>query len=272
MRKLAKTLLLITVLLLSYQKQTSASENITICGTGNSMELLQLLGNKFTEDHPDIMITLPDNIGSRSGIRAVVMERCDFGSVTRPLLKNEVAYNLSSHIFAWTPVVFVTHPDMEAPRNLSKKDIINIFSGTTKKWEELGGSKGNIYLVNTEKQSGIRKALGKFLPEFNKLTTVPNSLRFSAQETMQAVRQHKQTIGYLPLTTALTSILNIMEVDDVFPTPTSTQSGHYTPVLPLTLVWKGLLTDTMKTFLDFLNSSTVQQLITQHGAFTGMEL
>jgi phosphate transport system substrate-binding protein len=244
-----------------------AAEQITICGTGDSQELLRVLGKEFEVGHPGVTVNVPDSIGSGGGIRAVARGKCELGRIARPLQENEKKYNLGYRLFAMSPVVFVLHRNMDLPQNLSTRQVIDIFSGRVVNWQEVDGLEGEIYLVNREEQDSSRTILEQKLPGFKDIKYSPGRVYYSTQEAGVAISSHRQTIGYLPLVTARENNLNILEVNGIFPTSANVQAGTYKLVAPFGIVWKGELTGLLATFIDFLASPAARELMETHGVF-----
>jgi len=267
MKKTTKHLLFALLFFFCNQGYATAAEHITICGTGDSQELLRILAKKFEAGHPEVTVSVPDSVGSGGGIRAVAMGTCELGRVARPIQEKEKRYALNYHLFAWSPVVFVLHQGMTAPKNLSYKQIVSIYGGEFDKWEQVEGNKGTLYVVNREEQDSSRAILEKIIPEFKSIQSYPGRIYYSTQDALNAVKQHKQTIGYLPLSVVRESGLSILAVNDISPTAENVQAGSYELTAPFGLVWKGDLTGVGKMFFDFLRSPAAQAIMVSHGAF-----
>jgi len=255
------------LLLILHAGLSPAAEKVTICGTGDSQALLQILSKKFAEDHPDIIFNVPDSIGSGGGIRAVAKGKCDLARVSRPLLGSEIRFNLNYWIFARSPVVFVLHPEMKQPLNLTTRQIIDIFSGKVNRWEQLDGDSGKIFVVTREEQDSSRNMLGKYLPGFAGIYPFTGKIFYTTAETIAAIKKHRQTIGYLSLSAAKLNNLRPISIDGVAPTADNVRSGSYKPVTPFGLVWKESLSGKAKIFIDFLKSPTAQEVMNANGAF-----
>ncbi|RDH86190.1 MAG: hypothetical protein DIZ78_08355 [endosymbiont of Escarpia spicata] len=258
---------IILFLILCSAESCLAMEQVSICGTGDSQLLLRVLGKKFEADHPDIAINVPDSVGSGGGIRAVAKGRCDLARVARPILDREKHFELTYWLFARSPIAFVLHPTMERPQNLTGKQIIDIYSGNLERWEQAGGDKGKIYVINREEGDSSRIILEKNLPGFSGIETFSGRVFFTTHEALEGIKSHRKTIAYIPLSLALTSNLPPLSVDGIAPTPANVRSGAYKLITPFGLAWKGELQGIVKTFVDYLKTPAVQAIMLEYGVF-----
>ena len=71
---------------------------MSLCGTGDSQELLRTLGAAFEKANPGVSIVVPDSVGSDGGIKAAAAGECDFGRVARPLTDQEKELKLTYRV------------------------------------------------------------------------------------------------------------------------------------------------------------------------------
>ncbi len=262
---------LILFLILFSAESCLAAEQVSICGTGDSQLLLRVLGKKFEADHPDITINVPDSVGSGGGIRAVAKGRCDLARVARPLQEREKRFNLTYLLFARSPIAFVLHPTMKRPQNLTGKQIIDIYSGNLERWEQVGGDKGKIYVINREEGDSSRLILEKNLPGFFDIERFAGRVFYTTHEALEGIKSHRQTIAYLPLSLALTSNLPALSVDGIAPTPANVRSGAYKLVTPFGLAWKREPQSVVKTFVEYLKTPAAQAIMLEYGVFAATQ-
>ena len=123
-----------------------AGQHLTVCGTGDSQELLLALGEAFSAEHPGTTIEIQDSIGSSGGIRKTAEGKCDIGRVARPLKDKEKPYGLDYRLFANTPVVFVTNHSV-AVNSITTEQVIALFKGDITNWSQLGGKDAPLYIA-----------------------------------------------------------------------------------------------------------------------------
>ena len=257
------------VFILSIQFYTHivyAEEKISINGTGDNQMLLQDLVRIFEQSHPGKRIEVPESIGSTSGIRATAAGVSDLGRVSRLLNDKENKYNLSYRLFAYAPVVFALHQSVEGIDNLTYEQIVGIYSGKLRRWEELAGQAGKIYIVNREKGDSSRISLERNIPDFKKITKFVGEIVYSPAEALAILTKNRNTIGYIPLSIVKGTDLHVVRINGVEPTAGNVQMGNYKLAVPFALVWKGSLDGLAAEFVNFLFSPQSQMMITEYGA------
>ncbi|MHC1712444.1 MAG: substrate-binding domain-containing protein [Solidesulfovibrio sp.] len=142
---------------------------LIISGTGDSEALLRAVAARFIEDNPDVLVEIPDSIGTSGGIKAVLAGKAALARTARPLREEEKALGLQELVFATAPVVFAVHPSVTGVAGLTAAQALDIFSGKTKNWSELGGAPGPISRVIREMPETSRAVLNAAIPGFETL-------------------------------------------------------------------------------------------------------
>jgi phosphate transport system substrate-binding protein len=252
------------VVLLSTVGLATAQERVSLCGTGDSQELLRTLGSAFEKANPGISIVVPDSVGSDGGIKAAAAGECDFGRVARPLKDQEKGLNLTYRVIAFSPVVFLVDP-ATGVGTLSSKQVVAIFSGKVVAWTEIGGRGGKIAVVNREAKDSSRGVLNTHIEGFR---AIENPVGATAAKTPEAVELLSKTpgaVGYLPAAMAKGLKLTTVKIDGVMPTAASVVQGFYKIALPFGLVWKGELKPAAKRFLQFVKSEEGKKIVIDYG-------
>lgn len=244
----------------------AAVQKIVICGTGDSQQLLLMLAEDYEKEHPGTTIDVPDSIGSGGGIRAVAKGDCDLGRVARPIKEKEEKLDLNYTLFALSPVVIAANRSVDGIDSLSTGQIIDIFSGMTKTWDELGGSSGKIFVANREAGDSSRTVLEKTLPGFRDISTFAGKTVYTTPETIDTLSKYKNTIGYVPFAMVMNTDLKVIKIDGIAPSLENVMDGKYRPVTPFGLVWKGELDGPAKAFTDFIFGARGKEIIKQYGA------
>ncbi|MEO5357327.1 MAG: substrate-binding domain-containing protein [Nitrospirae bacterium YQR-1] len=256
---------LLLVIIFGISNQASAEEKIVIEGTGDSQNLLRILAKAYEKNHQGMHIEVPDTIGTIGGIKSVADGKCVMGRTARKLKDKEKVYNLNYKEFAYSPVVFIANIDSKKPDNLSSEQIIGIFSGEITSWEELGGEKQQIYVLNRQEDDSSRNVLEQGIPGFKDIKKTAGKTAYTTPESIDILKRYKNTIGYGHISMVVNTGLTVLKIDGVYPSIRDVQNGSYKLMSPFGLVWKGELTGLAKDFVDFLFTKEAQAIIIKNG-------
>ena len=243
-----------------------SEQKIIIAGTGDSQTLLRIMARAFEKRHPDVAIEIPDSIGSSGGIKAVVAGKISLARVARPLKQKEKKFNLTYKPFAKSPIAIVVHPSVTDIDNLNAKQITGIYSGRITDWAQLGAPAGKIYPITRESGDSSKTVLNRLLPGFKEITQPVAKEIYTTPETVEALTEHKNTIGFIPLSMTMGTDLRILKVDGVYPSAENTKCGDYRYVVPFGIVHRGALKGLSKEFVDFPHSREGEKIIQEYGA------
>lgn len=244
----------------------SWGETVVVAGTGDSQDLFRGLAQAFHEKFPQITVDVPDSIGSSGGIKAAAKGDCDFGRIARRLKDKENAeYGLSYKLIAFSPIVFVTHAQVKGVRDLSRKQLLSIYTGAVTNWKELGGPDLPIFVANREKGDSSRSVLEKMLPGVTEKHDTVGQTYTSTPDNLEALLKNPGAIGYLPIAMAGDPGMNILSVEGIEASHGNVLSGQYDLVTPFGLVWKEPLKESAWRFLAYLVSPEGQEVIRKFG-------
>ncbi len=244
----------------------SAAETITICGTGDSQNLLRELARAYEQLHPGADIHVPESIGSTGGIKATVAGKCDMGRTARPLKEKEKIYNLRSLQFALSPVVFIANKTVNQVKGLSTEQIVGIFSGQIRYWNLVGGPAEKIFIANREKGDSSRSVLEEKCAGFAAISDPAGQTIYSTPETIRIIGKTRFTIGYAPLSQAKTnSNVFILSLDGIDPSLDNVAEGIYPLASSFSLVWLPQTEEKVQGFLQFLRSETARGICRNNG-------
>ncbi len=243
-----------------------SGRKIVVAGTGDSQELLQAIAKALEEKLGSGEIEIPDSIGSSGGVRALIDGQTDIARVARPLKKDEEQAGLTYRLFAEAPVVFVTHPDVIGIDNITTEEIIQIYSGRINNWNEFGYQVGKIYPINRESGDSCLRILNEKIPGFTDIPNLAGKIFYSTQEAVDAIVEHKQTIGFLPLPATIGKQIKILKFNGVYPSAENVQNGTYNLTVPFAVVYKSEPKGLAKKFIEFLFSKQTQEIITTSGS------
>lgn len=245
----------------------SALERLVIPGTGDSQELLRVAAQSFEKAHPELIIDIPDSVGSTGGIKRVLNGHAPLARIARKLHANEQSSGLKSNLFAYTPIVFVANLPENCVDNLSSEEIIAIYSGEITSWKQLGQCPDHkIYIANREEGDSSRLLIEEHITGFKGIQNFAGEIIYSTPEAQHIIEDHPYTIGYLPLAMLTRSPLTRLSVDNLHPTVENLVSQKYSLAVPLGFVWKDEPSDSYRLFVDFLFSVKGKEIIRSQGA------
>ncbi|MBF0455700.1 MAG: substrate-binding domain-containing protein [Magnetococcales bacterium] len=243
------------------------SQVLVIAGTGDSQALLRHVARRFEQDHlsSGILVDVPDSIGSGGGILALQKGLAQLARIARPMKQREQA-GLLSIPFAISPIVFAVHPSVTGIESLTRRQILDIYSGAVNNWAQVGGRDHKIYVVNRERGDASRTVLENSLIK-REVDWRAGKIFFSTPRAAKAIANHPYTIGFLPLSVAFGSGLKILSIDGVQPGEASVTSGEYPHFLFLELVAKKPVTGWEQKFMRYLFEPKIRNFMNLIGIY-----
>lgn len=240
---------------------------IKICGSGDNQELLRQLARAYESSHPGVGVKVPDSIGSSGGVKATVQGHCDIGRLARPLRAKEMRHKLSYKLFGRSPVVFMVSANQKSITNITAQQVVSVFSGKIRLWQELEGTPGTIYIANREKGDSSRTVLGKYLIDFALIKRPVGKTIYSTPETINIVGSHDDTIAYGPLSSTINSPgIHVLAFEGVMPSVAAMASGRYPLFSDFGLVWRADISPQAMAFISFLDTEVAREIIDRYGA------
>jgi phosphate transport system substrate-binding protein len=215
------TAMLLSVSALGAAVPAYADTTITIAGSTALLPLVKDAAGEYQKAHPEVKISVTGG-GSGTGINQVAAKAVDIGDsdILAPghpeLHDNRVAV---------IGFAVVTNP-AAGVKNLSKKQIQDIFSGKVTNWKDVGGADQKIVVVNRPRNSGTRAVFTKTL--MGGVAISESGLTEDATGTVVSiVKQTPGTISYAALSGTRGGGLNEISIDGVAPTDDNIVSGKY---------------------------------------------
>ena len=260
-------LLPLFLLMVSSHPAAADSVVLTVAGTGDSQSLLKRLASAFrqTTAGSNIVVRVPNSIGSSGGVKALTAGKVSLARTARPLKEKEKGHKLQQFRFALSPVVIAVHPSVKKVNDISSQQLINIYSGHISNWQQLGGANNPIYAIDREAGDSSRSILEKHLKDFPKGRTAAK-IFYTTPEAVEAIAEHKYTLGYLPLSVAKAHGLKVLSIDGIKPTQDNVAKDAYKYVTPFFIVAAAKPSRAEQAFIDFLYSEQAKKLIRASGS------
>jgi phosphate transport system substrate-binding protein len=228
----------------------AAAGSISIAGSTALLPLALDAARVYQEQNQDVKISVAGG-GSGTGISQVAGKAIDIGDsdILAPnqpqLVDNRVAV-IGFAVIA-NPAVTV--------KNLSKKQLQGIFSGSITNWKDVGGSDQKIVVINRPRSSGTRAVFVKTVMDG---TPVSESglIEDATGTVVSVVAQTPGAISYAAFSGTHGKNVSELSIDGVAPTDDNVITGKY-PVWSYEHMYtNGPPTGDVAKFIEFVQKST----------------
>lgn len=231
----------------------------TVTGSGSSalLPLAKAAADAFMQENPDVTVTMNGG-GSGEGLKQVAAGSVNIGNsdvYAGEKLDATQAADLVDHKVCTITMAPVVNAELGVD-NLTKQQLIDIFTGKVTNWNEVGGPDESIMLITRPTSSGTRALFTKWALDGNEETkgALEND---DSGSLIQALTDNKNAIGYVALSYLVDNAkVKAVSIDGVEPTNENTYNGSY-------MVWgyehmytKGEPNDLTKAFLDYMMGDT----------------
>jgi phosphate transport system substrate-binding protein len=236
----------------------AATENVEILAVGSTalQPLVQAAQESFTTDNPNYTITVQGG-GSGTGLSQV-----EAGSVTignSDVFAEEKdgvdASKLVDHKVAVVGMAPVVNKEVGVT-DVSKQDLIDIFTGKVTNWSELGGKDQEIAVINRASGSGTRATFEKW--GLDGTETIQTQEQDSSGTVRKIVAETPGAISYLALS-YLDDTLQTLTIDGVEATPENIATNDWKIWSYEHMYTNGEPDANVKAFLDYMLSDDIQQ-------------
>jgi phosphate transport system substrate-binding protein len=234
------------------------SGEITEAGSTTVQPLTESLAAAFMAKYPDITVVIQGG-GSSTGVKSAAEGTVDIGAASRELKPNEVG-TVMEHVLARDGIAIITHPS-QTVSNLTKEQVMQIFTGEITNWSEVGGADETINVVAREEGSGTRAAFEEMVMGEEVITEMA-ILQPSNGAVRTTVAGDPNAIGFLSFG-YLDSSTKALSIDGVPATVDNAKNGTYPIVRPLLLLTKGEPEGIVKEFIDFCLGSEGQAIVAE---------
>ena len=236
------------------------SGTITAAGSSALKPLVDDAADSFLESHPDVSITV-DAGGSGEGLKQVSEGTVTIGNSDVPAedkLDADAAGELVDHqvcVITMAPIVNKDVADAGVT-DLTKDQLISIFTGETTNWKDVGGPDEDIVLVTRPESSGTRATFQAYALDGNEEASNASMETDDSGVLLQNVKDTKGAIGYVALS-YLTGDpgVSTVSIDGVEPTLENTYNGTYPVWTYEHMYTKGEPNEVVNAFLQYIMSS-----------------
>src|SRR5262245_18434879 len=234
---------------------------LTLSGASTAAPLVNEIARRFESRHAGVRIDVQTG-GSSRGVADVRRGTVNVGMVSRPLTADEK--ELTAHRIAMDGVALIVHRDNPIAE-LTRQQIVDIYTGRIENWSAAGGSAAPVTVVNTAegrstlelflahfqlKREEIRAdvVIGENLHGIRTVAGDPNAIGYASIGTAQFERSTGVPIRRLPLDGVEASTANVL-------------NGSFSLSRPFNLVMMGKPSPLVEAFMALPTSRDVNDLV-----------
>lgn len=226
-------------------------------------KLANAVAESFMAKYPGVTVTA-EFTGSSAGVEAVLAGSVDIGNSSRELKEEEKAAGAAENIVAIDGIA-VAVDNANTVTDLTKEQLIDIYTGAVKNWSELGGEDAPIVVIGREAGSGTRGA-------FEELLEVKDACAYASEldstgAVIAKVAATPGAIGYVSLD-ALDGSVTAVSLEGVAATAENIKAGSYFLSRPFVMATNGEIasqSEAVKALFDYLASDEGKEVITGVG-------
>ncbi len=248
------TILMVFILMLT-GCQSVENKAITVSGSTSVEEFMtNVIAPAYNSESGNTIEY--QSVGSTAGIKNAITGTTTFGTSSRDLKTDEETSSLTQEILAIDGIAIIVNPN-NSLEDITKEDLIKIYSGEITNWNQVGGADQEIQVVSREEGSGTRGAFEELLEIEGKITTNATIANGNGN-VANTVAQNNAAIGYISFETLYANKDKVqgVKLDGVEPSASEVQNGNYDLSRPFVMVYdQAKLTDNDKEFIEFIQNN-----------------
>jgi phosphate transport system substrate-binding protein len=239
----------------------SAAEKLVITGSSTVAPVVAEIAKRFEQQHSDVRIDVQTG-GSHRGLNDARRGLADIGMVSRALKEDE--RDVTPIVLAYDGLTMIVHKDNPI-QELTKQQIVDIYTGKIDNWSAVGGPDEDIVVVN--KAEG-RSTLESFVEYFGLKTKEIKAdvVVGDNEQGIKAVAGSPHAIGYVSIGNAEYDAdegvpIKLLPLEGIPASRETVASQKFPIVRPLNLVVAKEPTGLSKEFIQFATSREVREVI-----------
>ena len=257
----------------------SAATYIENKGSDTIVNLALAWAERYQAEHPEVRISVTGG-GSGTGIASLINGTVDLANASRQIKEEEIAEAQSNgvepveHIIARDAIAVIVNPE-NSVRELTLKQISDIYSGKIRNWSEVGGEDRPIVRLSRETNSGthvyfLETVLRLGNSDDKTLFSMDTLLLPSSEGIIAEVRQNPNAIGYdglgyVPKDLKMIAIAEQEGGAYVLPSIPTVNDKTYPIARDLYMYTDGEPTGIVKEYLDWILATEAQEIVAELG-------
>jgi phosphate transport system substrate-binding protein len=245
------------------------AERLVVKGSDTlGAKLMPQLAEQFKAEHPDATFDIAAE-GSTTGFAALIDGTAQIGMASRPAKPEEIAaakakgVNLKETTVAYDGMAVIVN-EANPLKNLTKKQVEQIFTGEVGDWSAVGGSGGSISIYTRNTSSGTYSEFREMA--MKKRDYAPASQKMAGNEQIAAeVGKNPNGIGYVGLAYVKAKGITVVSIDGAQPSVESVQKKVYPYSRPTFFYTNEEPSGLAKTFMEFTLSAAGQKIVASVG-------
>ena len=241
------------------------THKLVITGSSTIAPLIADIAKRFEAQHQGIRVDVQTG-GSSRGVADTRSGLAHIGMVSRTLHSRETV-DLIGTTIAQDGIGLIVHQDNPVT-NLSKQQVIDVYTGTIANWRSVGGMDAPIVVVNKAEGRGT---LELFLHYFHLSNSAIKAdvVIGDNEHGIKTVAGNPRAIAYVSIGAAASDAshgvpIKLLHLDTIPASLTMVRNGVFPLSRPLMLVTTKSPHALAQTFITFAASAHAQDLVAQH--------
>jgi len=239
----------------------SLTGKLTISVTGREQAVFEKASVKFEKLHPRVRVRFAATDGA-DPLAALAESSADIAVVGRTPKPEEQDW--TGTIVGWEGIAIMVNASNRM-QEVTLKQVTDLFSGTVKTWDELGGLEARITIVNREEGKGVRPYLEQLLSLSGKFVNGKGVVE-PDKEAIRVISGNLNAVSYVNLSAGVGNVsvgvpIRLLAINKVDPEPANVSSGAYPLRRPIVMVTKTPPSPLVKAFVDFMLDKEGQKTV-----------
>jgi phosphate transport system substrate-binding protein len=239
--------------------------HLTLAGSSTVQPVAEIAAERFVAAHPGWTIDVQGG-GSGVGISSARSGLADIGMVSRDLKPEEA--ELEGKAIALDGIALIAHTQNPV-RELSKDQVISLFTGAAPTWAAVGGPDQPVTVVTKEEGRSTRELFDAFFGVKDTLVKTAIVIGPNGQ-AITTVSGNPWAVAYVSIGAATVAIaggapIRMLGMDGKVASVETVRSGSWPLQRPLYLVTMGEAVGPAWTFIEYLRSEEGQAIAKQEG-------